>query len=372
MFFELLNVSSNIEISKSLRKGDEGKIEGKSLTVKRVPYTKPKANQRTTMKFFNNGMVKIKVTKHNFQYLSHIRRFRRIDKNTVLDMTTGELIESKANSNGIRNKSSVYKSLYESNELILNNFMGEENEIIIIIYYDKPFQEIENTYKDFKSFREKLERRIGNIAFVAVKQFTNDNHLYYEVWLKKVDCSELNLDIKMLSKIWIHGNVAIEKIDNISEQSNYVENGQAVSNFPANQRVFSYSAKTIEKPRKYVTYNADAQRILQQENLKKVSSVTDSFLNPYNIEVQRIIYETYVLGGGKEDMRIDFSQVPPKVATAILEDTMKLLQETYSQVQYSNTDKQIISNTFKLAFTHIKNLESYKNNNSKGEIKNGK
>ena len=334
------------------------------MNIKRLPYTKPKANQRTTMKFLKNGMVKIKVTKANFQHLSHIRRFRRIDKNTILDITTGELIESIAKS--VRNRSSVSKSMYEVNEIILNNFTGDkEKEIIAILLYDKPFAEIKSPYNDFRYFKEKLERRIGNIAYIAVKQFTNNGYLYYEVWLKKVDGSKLNIDTEMLSSIWKNGKVMLQEIYNLSELADYANNGQSARNFPANQRVYSYSVKLLDKPRKYVTYYADAQQILQQENAKKMSSVTDSFSNKYDIEVQRIVYETYMLGGA-ELMTINFAKVPPEVATVILEDTMKLLQETYSQVEYSDTDKQIISNTFKLAFSHIKCMESY--NKNKGEI----
>ena len=168
--------------------------------MKKIPYTKPKANKRTTMKFLKNGMVKIKVTKANFQHLSHIKRFRRIDKNTILDMTTGELIERKVNSIGIRNKSSLYRSMYELNELILNNYHGEENERLVTLLYDKPFAEIKNTYNDLRYFIEKLERRIGIIGYIAVKQFTNTGYLYYEIWLKKVDGSKLNIDIEMLQR----------------------------------------------------------------------------------------------------------------------------------------------------------------------------
>lgn len=330
--------------------------------MKKVPYTKPKANKRTTMKFLKNGMVKIKVTKANFQHLSHIKRFRRIDKNTILDMATGELIESKVNSTGIRNKSSLYKSMYELNEILLNNFYGEENERLVTLLYNKPFTEINNTYNDLRYFIEKLERRIGKIGYIAVKQFTNNGYLYYEIWLKKVDRSKLNIDIEMLASIWKYGKVTIQNIDNLMKLADYVRNGQAVKNFPTTQRLFSYSTKTIDKPKKYVTYYADAEKILQQENAKKISSVTESFSNQYRIEVQRINYETYVLGGGTEFMNINFSQVPPSVATGILEDTMKLLEETYSQVEYSDIDKQIISNTFKLAFSHIKRMESYNKN----------
>lgn len=329
--------------------------------MKKIPYTRPKANQRTTMKYFKNGMVKIKVTKANFQHLSHINRFRRIDKNTTLDMLTGELIEVKGSSTGIRNKSSLYKSMHELNEILLNNFYGEENERLVTLLYNKPFTETNNIYNDLRYFMEKLERRIGKIGYVAVKQFTNNNYLYYEIWLKRVDCSELNIDVEILSSIWKNGKVMIQKIDNINELADYVKNGQDVKNFPLTQRLFSYSTKTIDKPRKYVTFYANAQKILQQENAKKISSVTESFLNRCQIEVQRINYETYV-SGGVGLMAIDFTKVPPDVATAILEDTMRLLEATYSQVKYSSTDKQIISNTFKIAFNHIRNMESYKLN----------
>ena len=258
---------------------ERGKIEGNNnLTVKKVPYTKPTANKRTTMKFLKNGMVKIKVTKANFQHLSHIRRFRRIDKNTILDMATGELIERKV----------------------------------------------------------------------------------------KIDSSKLDIDVEMLSSIWKYGKVMVQKIDDLMELADYVRNGQALENFPTDIRLYSYSTKIFDKPKKYVTYYANAQKILQQENAKKVSSVTESFLNKYRIEVQRINYETYVLGGDIT-MNIDFSRVPPDIATSILADTMTLLQETYSQVKYSNNDKLLISNTFKMAFNHIRNMESYNKINDKGE-----
>lgn len=336
------------------------KIEGNNdLTMKKIPYTKPTANKRTTMKFLKNGMVKIKVTKANFQHLSHIKRFRRIDKDTILDRTTGELIERTINSTGIRKKSSLYKSMYEVDELILNNFYGEERERMVTLLYDTPFAEIKNTYNDLRYFIEKLERRIGKIGYIAVKQFTNNGYLYYEIWLKKVDDSKLNIDTEMLSSIWKNGKAMVQKIEKLIELADYVKNGQSVKNFPTNQRLYSYSTKILDKPRKYVTFYANAEKILQQENAKKISSVTESFSNKYNIEVQRINYETYLIEGGKEFMNINFSQVPPEVATGILEDTMKLLEETYSQVQYSNTDKQIISNTFKMAFNHIRNMESY-------------
>ena len=343
------------------------KIEGNNnLIVKKVPYTKPTANKRTTMKFLKNGMVKIKVTKANFQHLSHIRRFRRIDKNTILDMTTGELIERKANSTGIRKKSSLHKSMYDLNELLLNNYYGEENEILVTLLYEIPFVEIINPYNDFRYFIDKLQRRIGKVGYVAVKQFTNNGYLYYEVWLKKIDSSKLNIDIDMLSSIWKYGKVMTQKIDNLMELADYVRNGQAVKNFPTDIRLYSYSTKILDKPKKYVTYYANAQKILQQENAQKVSSVTESFLNQYRIEVQRINYETYVLGGDIT-MNIDFSRVPPDIATSILSDTMTLLQETYSQVKYSDNDKLLINNTFKMAFNHIRNMESYNKINDKGE-----
>lgn len=330
--------------------------------MKKVPYTKPKANKRTTMKFLKNGMVKIKVTKANFQHLSHIIRFKRIDKNTVLDITTGELIERKVNSTGIRKKSSLYRSRYELNELLLNNYYGEENERLVTLLYDKPFAEINSLYNDLRYFIDKLQRRIGKVGYIAVKQFTNNGYLYYEIWLKKVNGTKLDINIEMLSSIWKYGKVMIQKIDNIMELADYVTNGQAVKNFPTDIRLYSYSSKILDKPKKYVTFYADAQKILQQENAKKISSVTESFSNKSGIEVQRINYETYVLGGGAELMTINFSKVPPEVATGILEDTMKLLQETYSQIEYSNIDKQIISNTFKMAFNHIRNMESYNKN----------
>lgn len=313
------------------------------------------------MKFFKNGMVKIKVTKANFQHLSHIRRFRRIDKNTILDMTTGEFIERKVNSTGIRKKSSLYKSMHELNELLLNNYYGEENEKMVTLSYDVPFAEIVSPYNDLRYFIDKLQRRIGKVGYVAVKQFTNNGYLYYEVWLKKIDSLKLDIDIEMLSSIWKYGKVMIQKIDNIMELADYVRNGQAIKNFPTDQRLYSYSTKILDKPKKYVTYYADAQKILQQENAKKLSSVTESFLNQYRIEVQRINYETYLLGGDIE-MSINFSRVPPDIATDILSDTFKLLQKTYSQVQYSDNDKLLINNTFKMAFSHIKNMESYNKN----------
>ncbi len=59
--------------------------------------------------------------------------------------------------------------------------------------------------------------------------------------------------------------------------------------------------------------------------------------------------------------------MPLDIATSILSDTMALLQETYSQVKYSDNDKLLTSNTFKMAFNHIRNMESYNKINDKGE-----
>lgn len=277
------------------------------IEIKTVKYKQPLPEQQCKVFELGNGIIEIEVPQiRNKPYKNS---WRKHSKYEMINIEDGEIRTISQATNRAESNSSRFKKqkkyLYR---LILKNFTGAENEIIIRLLFEDKIFDTDNCYKAVKNFRSKLERRIKEeIRFIIVTLFQSENSLSYELWLKVPNISTLSINNDMLQEIWKNGKVDCSKITDISKQANYMESNNDY--FPPYCKLYRTSVNGITKPIPKIIPYAEV-RVLCKDmeqtyaNTKRIYKTSSSGLE---YAVNEITYETYtdkkyIKGRGEKTM----------------------------------------------------------------------
>lgn len=285
-----------------MEKANNNKIE-----IKTIEYKQPTPEQLCKVFKLGNGIIEIEVPQ--IRNKPHRSSWRKYSKYEMVNIEDGEIRTTNQATNRAESNASRFKKqkkyLYR---IILNNYTGADNERIIILTFEDKVFDIDVCYKAVKNFRSKLERRIKQkLNFIIVTLFKSKNKLSYELWVKVPDISTLEIDNRMLQKIWDKGKVECLKITDISKQANYMKSNNDY--FPPYCKLYRTSVKGIEKPIPEILPYAEAKVLCKnmEQTYATTKLVCKTSESGIEYAVNKITYETYtakqnIKEGGEKTM----------------------------------------------------------------------
>lgn len=251
-------------------------------------------------KVFNSGNGTIDIETPKIRNKPHKSTCRKKSKNEYIDLETGEIIEVKKHSSNRTDKDNIsrlYKSLKLLQRLLLLNFTGAINEIIITLLYDTNFTDLKTCSADIKKFISKLKTRLKvDFEYVIIAMFPSKEKVCYELWVKTSTTNELIINNTMLEEIWTNGKVFSSKVTDIIEQSNYIKDN-VLDYFPAYCKLYRKSKGIADVKYENMTY-AEAMVMVKNMNMKNTfrstKLVTKTTNTGLEYAVNSVTYESFV------------------------------------------------------------------------------
>jgi hypothetical protein len=171
----------------------------------------------------------VKVTKMNHivevQHMEKINRsvhIKKLDKDTYLDIATGEIREFNHSDNRQQNYNSLRQTFKKLRYLINNNFQGKPNELHVTLTYKENMTDPKRLYDDFKRFMTRLKRKYkgsSSIDYVSVVEPQERGAWHCHVLLRFNDLDKVFLSNKVVRDLWEQGRIvstkSLNEVDNI-------------------------------------------------------------------------------------------------------------------------------------------------------------
>lgn len=258
-----------------------------------------------------DARVKIKKMNHIVEvtYIEKksqsLKKFKKIDKNTMLNLETGELIQVDNKEDRQSNLSSLRRTISSIRDLINMNFTGQKNELFITLTYKENMQDLDKLYKDFEKFYKKLKRRFKNqeLLYISVVEPQERGAWHIHLLLKNLSVEELYIPNETISNLWGNGFTKTERlaqVDNIGAYlSSYLTNlregeetkkGQRLHLYPSGMNIYRCSKnvkrpivvdnqyKYIESIKDFKTYEV-SYLIADIENMKELNYLKKEYYN---------------------------------------------------------------------------------------------
>ena len=170
----------------------------------------------------------VKVTKMNHiievQHMEKMNRkvnIKKLDENTYLEISTGEIKEFTHSENRQQNYNSLRQTFKKLRYLINNNFTGQGNELHIILTYKKNMTDTKQLYKDFDKFIKRLRYKFKNdssIDYLTVVEPQGRGAWHCHVLMRFNELDKIFIKNSDLRALWGLGWVTIKslkEVDNI-------------------------------------------------------------------------------------------------------------------------------------------------------------
>lgn len=147
-------------------------------------------------------------------------RFRKIDRDRMVDTETGEVIEVDHSYSRIEHIQSLRRSIRKLRMIINANFGGKTNELFITLTYAENMQDSKRLYRDFEVFYKRLKRRYRDCEFIYIvavePQERGAWHLH--LLLKAINKEVLYIPNDEIAELWGQGftkTKRLEQVDNV-------------------------------------------------------------------------------------------------------------------------------------------------------------
>lgn len=246
---------------------------------------------------------------------------KKLNADEYVVLSTGEIKPIVKGHSRDDNKTGLYKTFKRLRYLVNTNFKGHKNELFITLTYAENMTDTVRLSKDFESFIKRLKRKYPGFQYISVVEPQGRGAWHCHVLLKWNDLQSIFIPNEILSRIWGHGFVRIERIqgvDNIgayltayltdipvdqidTNSSNIVEKtvdgvskkfikGGRLLLYPAGMKYYRHSRGIKEPVRKVMKYS-DAQKKVNQWRLtydKNIFVEADDFNNAIKFEQYNI------------------------------------------------------------------------------------
>lgn len=309
-----------------------------------IPFYRP-------VKAWYLGQNVVEVVSCDFKNTS-LSKFRKINREHYVDLTSGEIFDYKLNTNRSQNTDSMRKTLHNIRRTINNNFSGGENELFVTLTYADNMQDTKKLYNDFKNFWKYLKSeyscKYSGLEYINIIEpqgrgawhchvlikcnqgqvlyIPNDD--IYKFWrgkgwtkvkrLKGVDnigaylsayLTDMELDFDNFGKLYEYGDTIT--FHEIIERKVVDDTGKAVSKkFAKGARLYLYGSMTniircsrgIEKPVSVEQPYSDVKKIVGSRTpdySKSIAIMNDILIadgqQPLSVPINTITYENYNL-----------------------------------------------------------------------------
>ncbi len=151
-------------------------------------------------------------------------KYRKISKNKVVDITTGEIIEVENSKSRGEQVQSLRRSIRKLRMIINANFFGELNELFITMTYAENMQDIKRLYRDYEVFYKRLKRRYKGYGFeyIAVTEPQLRGAWHLHVLLKAMNKEYLYIPNNEVAELWGHGFTKTERLTGVDNIGAYL------------------------------------------------------------------------------------------------------------------------------------------------------
>lgn len=265
------------------------------MPIKDIPYHKPEKNHKSIIRIYKN-QERIEVETRAYQSPEHIKKYKKVSAREMINTVTGKT--KICNYKDIKDQKQVFKIMKSVSRLIPENFVGDDTELIIVIYFDGKMHDLKKAMKLYKSFFEKLERRIPKIIFIRILLYSDKDKPYFHLWLKTIDNVPLEIDQHELEVIWTEGEISTIRPtpDTVEKLSQYfMKKNCKMDLYPAfSQPVGTSKSDKLKKVQVIEVDYEEVEKLTSHYN--KTFTSTKSIIETINNkeeELQRITYEEY-------------------------------------------------------------------------------
>ena len=188
-----------------------------------------------------------------------VKRYRKLSKNEMMDIITGEIIEVENSKSRDEQLGSLRRTIRRLRMIINANFYGDPNELFITLTYRENMTDVKRLYRDFEKFYKRLRRRYKEYKFEYINaiepQLRGAWHIH--LLLKAMNVKYLHIPNEEIAKLWGYGftkTKRIESVDNIGAYlSAYLTNiegggkGARLYLYPSGVNIYRTS-RGIKKP----------------------------------------------------------------------------------------------------------------------------
>jgi hypothetical protein len=170
----------------------------------------------------------VKVTKMNHivevQHMEKMNRkanIKKLDADTYLEISTGEIKEFNHSENRQQNYNSLRQTFKKMRYLINNNFTGKGNELHITLTYKENVTDTSQLYKDFKRFMTRLKRKAEKkttVDYMSIVEPQGRGAWHCHVLMRFNDMDKVFIKNSEIRQMWGNGFVkikALKGVDNI-------------------------------------------------------------------------------------------------------------------------------------------------------------
>jgi len=244
----------------------------------------------------------------------------KISKNQYINKNTGEVCEFKHTTDRSMDYKTFTRSVTYGQKMIDLNVKNPSFCRWITFTYQENMRDSERLYTDYKIFIKSARRKYGPFEYIAAAEPQGRGawHLHV-IFIFKRKAPFMN--IKELSKLWIHGSVTIKSLDNIinpgfyltaylgdmeskdydgvvnekmiktvitdGQVKRYIKRGR-IHLYPSGFHIFRYSKGLLRPEKEYMAYS-DAKKRVEDSVLifKKTIELSD---DTFKIYLTREIY----------------------------------------------------------------------------------
>lgn len=177
-----------------------------------------------------NDFVTLTRMRHisEIQYLekqNNRATIKKVSKESFVILSTGELREFKKTENRAENFSSLRKTFKKIRYLINNNFTGQRNELFATLTYKENMQDTTQLYIDFKKFMGRMRytfKEFGRVEYLDIIEPQKRGAWHHHVLLKFPDQEKVFIENALLSELWGHGFVRVNRVQNVDNIGAYL------------------------------------------------------------------------------------------------------------------------------------------------------
>lgn len=185
---------------------------------------------------------------------------KKIDKDTYIDLSTGEIKEFEHSENRQQNLNSLRQTFKKIRYLINNNFVGKSNELHVTLTYKENMTDSKRLYDDFKRFMTRLKRKYekqSTIDYISVVEPQERGAWHCHVLLRFNELDKVFLSNNVVRELWEQGKIvstkSLKDVDNIGAYlSAYLSDIELTENL-------EYKTVEGQKTMSIVTKNVDGK-----------------------------------------------------------------------------------------------------------------
>lgn len=234
----------------------------------------------------SGSVVKIVKCNHIYEltYINSISQvlnnYKRISKDKMVSLVTGEVIDVKLSSNRFQNLNSLRSTIKRLRDLINANFEGSDNELFITLTYKENMTDLRRLYEDFDKFYKRLKYKYKGVDFLYISvvepQLRGAWHIH--LLLKALNLKDLYIPNIEIETLWSHGFTKTERLNQVDNVGAYLSayltdflddsgikrKGARLYMYPAGMNIYRCSRNCI-KPEVFKVNYETAKNFLPDE-----------------------------------------------------------------------------------------------------------